>query len=442
MGNSTSDISGFHIVGINYKKTDAAIRGQFAISNEQYEKLLSLAPAYHLSELFILSTCNRTEIYGFADNARQLADLLCTATMGNREDFLDMAYIKRGAEAIEHLFLVSAGIDSQILGDYEIVGQIKQAVKFAREHNFVGPFLERLVNSVLQSSKAVKNQTELSGGTVSVSFAAIQYIRERYTDLTDKKMLLIGVGKIGRNTCRNMVDYLDNRNITLMNRTEKRAAELAAETGVGYASLDHLAEYAGNADIILVATNAEHPTLLRRHLEGTGPKLVIDLSIPCNVEKSVTGLPEVTLINVDELSRIKDETLQKREAEVPKAKTIIAEHIAELMDWHAMRKHVPVLKAVKTKLKELHTSELFIRLNGETIPSIDDADEQIQRVINGMATRMRQHNRGGCHYIQAINEYIGTGETRWTTGPSAEGQSLAVLRSAAILSDGSATAKH
>ena len=187
MGNSTSDISGFHIVGINYKKTDAAIRGQFAISNEQYEKLLSLAPAYHLSELFILSTCNRTEIYGFADNARQLADLLCTATMGNREDFLDMAYIKRGAEAIEHLFLVSAGIDSQILGDYEIVGQIKQAVKFAREHNFVGPFLERLVNCVLQSSKAVKNQTELSGGTVSVSFAAIQYIRERYTDLTDKK---------------------------------------------------------------------------------------------------------------------------------------------------------------------------------------------------------------------------------------------------------------
>jgi glutamyl-tRNA reductase len=409
MGNSTSDISGFYIVGINYKKTDAAIRGQFAISNEQYERLLSLAPAYHLSELFILSTCNRTEIYGFADNSRQLADLLCSATTGHRVDFLDMAYIKRGAEAIEHLFLVSAGIDSQILGDYEIVGQIKQAVKFARDHSFVGPFLERLVNCVLQSSKAVKNQTELSGGTVSVSFAAIQYIRERFAVLADKKMLLIGIGKIGRNTCRNMVDYLETRNITLMNRTENRAVELAAETGVGYASIDQLAECAGDADIILVATNAEHPTLLRGHLEGTGPKLVIDLSIPCNVEESVAMLPGVTLVNVDELSKIKDETLQKREAEVPKAKAIIAEHIEELMDWHAMRKHVPVLKAVKTKLKELHTSELFIRLNGETIPSVDEADEQIQRVINGMATRMRQHNQGGCHYIQAINEYIGTG---------------------------------
>jgi glutamyl-tRNA reductase len=408
MGNLTADISGFYIVGINYKKTDADVRGQFAISNEHYERLLKLAPKYHLTEFFILSTCNRTEICGFADNARQLADLLCAEAMGDREAFLEMAYVKRGSEAIEHLFLVAAGIDSQILGDYEIVGQIKQAVKFAREAGFVGAFLERLVNCVLQSSKAVKNQTELSGGTVSVSFAAIQYIRDRYADLSDKHMLLIGIGKIGRNTCRNMVDYLGTRNITLMNRTEGKAAELAAETGVGYASMDRLAGLSGTADIILVATNAEHPTLLRTHLEGKGEKLVIDLSIPCNVEKTAGDLPGVVLVNVDELSKIKDETLQKREAEIPKAKVIIAEHIAELMDWCAMRRHVPVLKAVKTKLKELHTSQLFNKLSGESPMPITDADEQIQRVINGMATKMRQHNQGGCHYIQAINEYIGT----------------------------------
>jgi len=408
MGTRTSDISEFYVVGINYKKTDAAIRGQFAISEEQYAHLLTLAPSHHLSELFILSTCNRTEIYGFAESAGVLARLLCSATEGNYEAFLDMSYIKRGAEAIDHLFLVGAGIDSQILGDYEIVGQIKQAVKFARERQFVGAFLERLVNSVLQSSKSVKNQTELSGGTVSVSFAAIQYIREHFADLNDKHILLIGTGKIGRNTCRNMVDYLGTRNITLMNRTESRAALLAAETGVGSAPIGQLSTYTAKADIILVATNAEHPTLLCSHLEGNGEKLVIDLSIPCNVEKAAAQLPGVTLINVDELSKIKDETLQKREAEVPKAKAILAEHIGEFMDWHEMRKHVPVLKAVKTKLKELHTHPLYTRLAGEAIPGNGDMDEQIQRVINGMATRMRQHNRGGCHYIQAINEYIGS----------------------------------
>jgi glutamyl-tRNA reductase len=156
--------------------------------------------------------------------------------------------------------------------------------------------------------------------------------------------------------------------------------------------------------------NAEHPTLLRSYLEGQGDKLIIDLSIPCNVEKSAAELPGITLVNVDELSKIKDETLQKREAEIPKAQAIISEHIAELMDWYKMRRHVPVLKAVKTKLKELHTCPVLSRLMGEPLPFADDirADEQIQRVINGMATKMRQHNKGGCHYIEAINEYIAT----------------------------------
>jgi glutamyl-tRNA reductase len=145
---------------------------------------------------------------------------------------------------------------------------------------------------------------------------------------------------------------------------------------------------------------------MRSYLEGQGDKLIIDLSIPCNVEKSAAELPGITLINVDELSKIKDETLQKREAEVPKAKLIIGGHITELMEWHKMRRHVPVLKAAKTKLKELHTSPLFSRLYGEPLPLAGDADEHIQRVINGMATKMRQHNKGGCHYIEAINEYI------------------------------------
>src|SRR5882757_2271033 len=263
MVNKTADISRFFVAGINYKKTDAAIRGQFAISNEQYEKILTLAPAYHLNELFILSTCNRTEVYGFAEDAAQLIRLLCTQTTGETATFTELAYIKNGLAAIDHLFEVSAGLDSQILGDYEIVGQIKQAVRISREGGFIGAFTERLVNSVLQSSKSIKNQTALSGGTVSVSFAAIQYIREKIQEVAGKKILLIGVGKIGRNTCRNMVDYLDTRDITLINRTEEKAAGLAEEMGVGYAAPEHTEAHIASSDIIIVATNAEQPVLLR-----------------------------------------------------------------------------------------------------------------------------------------------------------------------------------
>src|SRR5580698_4502927 len=136
MGNKITDISRFFIAGINYKKTDANIRGQFSIGKEQYQNILSLATSFGVNELFILSTCNRTEIYGFAEDPSQLIDLLCTQTTGSSEMFTALAYIKRGQSAIEHLFQVAAGLDSQILGDYEIVGQIKQAVKFARDHQF------------------------------------------------------------------------------------------------------------------------------------------------------------------------------------------------------------------------------------------------------------------------------------------------------------------
>ncbi|HEY1202735.1 MAG TPA: NAD(P)-binding domain-containing protein, partial [Niastella sp.] len=300
-----------------------------------------------------------------------------------------------------------AGLDSQILGDYEIVGQIKQAVKFSKEHGFTDSFMERLVNCVLQSSKAIKNQTNLSGGTVSVSFAAVQYIREKVTDISNKKILLLGVGKIGRNTCKNLVDYLDADHITLINRTHDKAAQLAEELNLHHAPLSNLAETVETSDIILVATNSVEPTIKKAHLEGKGEKLIIDLSVPFNVEESAQELPNVHLVNVDELSKLKDETLQMREAEVPKAWTLIREHIEEFLEWFEMRKHVPVFKAVKTKLKEIQTFPSYIQLSPEIAAcQTINADEKIQRVINGMASKMRQRNQRGCYYIEAINEFI------------------------------------
>lgn len=400
------DISRFHIAGINYKKSNASTRGQFAIASEQYAIILEKAAANGINELFILSTCNRTEIYGVAENAQQLVELLCSQTKGDTAEFNEMAYIKQGKKAIQHLFDVSAGLDSQILGDYEIVGQIKAAVKFSKERGFVGTFLDRLVSVVLQSSKAIKNETAISGGTISVSFAAVQYIREKIEDIPAKKILLLGTGKIGRNTCKNLVDYLETRNITLINRTGEKAAELAAELGLRYAPLSSLAEEIASADIILVATNAQEPTILCAQLAGKGQKLIIDLSIPYNVEEPARTLSTVTLVSIDDLAKINDETLAKREAEVPKAKAIISRHMADFSDWLIMRRHAPILKAVKIKLKEIHTSPLFSTYTSTPNFAKISPDEKIQRVINGMASKIRLQNQGGCNYIEAINEFI------------------------------------
>lgn len=407
-GQYFKDISKFFVAGINYKKTNASVRGSFAINNEQYAELLSLAPSYGIQELFVLSTCNRTEIYGFAEHADQLINLLCTQTEGNIDIFKKLSYVKKGRQAIDHLFSVAAGLDSQILGDYEIVGQIKQAVKFAWEHNRIDAFMERLVNCVLQSSKAIKNQTALSGGTVSVSFAAVQYIKEKMGSVTGKKVLLLGIGKIGRNTCKNLVDYLDATHITLINRTEEKAAALAGELGLHHAAYEDLTTHIQQADIILVATNSAKPVVHAAQLANMGQKLIIDLSIPYNVEPAARQLPDIQLVNVDDLSKLKDETLQKRQEEVPKALEIIDEHRIEFVEWVNMRRHVPILKAVKSKLQEIQTFPLYSQLTlADSCPA--DTQQKIQRVINGMASKMRVHNQGGCNYIEAINEFIARG---------------------------------
>jgi len=432
----THIIQNFWAVGINYKKTDAALRGLYAINTEQYDYLLSIAPEYGLKEFFILSTCNRTEIYGFADDASQLTDLICTVTAGDKATFTHIAYVKNCDKAIEHLFHVAAGLDSQILGDYEILGQIKNAVKHAKTQGFIGPFMERLINSVLQASKAIKTHTALSGGTVSTAFAAVQYIREYFEgptttpkmkcpsthkmmtgndsayeghgkmNIADKKIVLLGTGKIGRSACKNLVDYLNTHNITLINRTEETASTLASELGLKYAPITSLDEELRDADIILVSTNATEPVILKEHLEGRGEKLVIDFSIPCNVEVAAQTLPGIKFVDVDVLSKIKDETLNQRQAEVPKAMVIINELMGEFKQWYAMRKHVPVLKEVKNKLREIYIDPVILDKSHFCSGTNAENEEKIQKVISSLATKIRQKNTLGCHYIQAINEYI------------------------------------
>jgi glutamyl-tRNA reductase len=264
--------------------------------------------------------------------------------------------------------------------------------------------MERLVNSVLQSAKAIKTHTQLSGGSVSVSFAAVKWIKQQVQDIAEKKILLLGTGKIGRNTCQNMIDYLGTRNITLINRTDSRSEQLAAELAVKSSPIAEAETEIARADIIVACTNANEAIIHSHHLEGNGPKLIIDLSVPCSLTTEAAALPGITLVNVDMLSKIKDETLEMRRMEVPKAEAIIEEHVKEFRQWCDMRKYVVVLKKVKNKLTDIHTSAAAISIN---IPVPGQKEkEQIQAVINLMAVKMRTQHTPGCHYIEAINDYM------------------------------------
>ncbi len=406
MGDNFDILNTFFVVGINYKKSDATIRGQFSINEDQYRNILSKSSDYNVKELLILSTCNRTEIFGFTDDSKNLINLLCSETQGSLETFNKICYVKNNREAIQHFYDVAAGLDSQILGDYEIVGQIRMAAKFSKANNGMGSYMERLSNEVMASSKKIRTKTCMSGGTVSVSFAAVQYIREADPEKKKKNILLVGTGKFGCNTCKNLVDYLPSYKITLVNRTEEKAKNLAEAHKLNFRPIEDLQECIDEADIIIVATTSEKPIICDANLKKDSSKILIDLSIPANICLSVKSLPGIMHIGVDELSKIKDETLQKRSSEIPRAREIIKEHLNSFLAWSEMRKNVPVLKAVRITLQNIRiaTDKYSTCTNSGEFKFY--SEDKIQKVINEMAIKMKEGNRKGCNYIEAINEYI------------------------------------
>lgn len=395
-------ISSFFVVGINYIKSDASIRGQFSINPAQYLNLLADAKSSGLQNVFVLSTCNRTEVYGICEEANELSSLLCRHTAGELNNFINRCYQHQGAAAIEHLFNVAAGLDSQILGDYEIVGQIKIATKTAKKEGCLSSFLERMINEVLQASKFIRSHTKMSSGTVSVSFAAVQYIKSKNLN-KELNVLVIGAGKIGANTCKNLSDYLPAAKVTIMNRSADKAAEIALAHNVNTADIAEMDFYLQKAEVVIVATNATEPIVTACNLKTNHSQLFIDLSVPCNVASDVKNRAGKTLINVDELSKINDATLATRAAEIPKVKNIISEHLQSFLQWHHLRQHVPVLRSVKSHLQNMHKCSFLNQLMPEGFN-----EQQVQKVINGMAVKMQKKNNKGCYYIEALNEYIST----------------------------------
>lgn len=402
------ELQHFHIAGINYKKTDVSIRGKYALNEEQYGSLLQKATDSGLQNVFVLSTCNRTEIYGIAPSVEELSNLLCSETNGDQKSFEEICYIKHGKEAIEHLFSVASGLDSQILGDYEIVGQLRNAVKFAKANGNIGAFSERLVNTVFESSKHIKNTTQFSSGTVSVAFATIQFLRIHCRDIAHKKIAIIGTGKIGKNTCKNLIDYLGARDITLINRSAEKADALATELGLHHASWEQYKQYANEADILIVATNASEPLLSKKDFLSEGKKILIDLSIPANISTDVYSRPQTILVNVDDLSKMNDDTLHMREQEIPLVKHIIDEYVNEFIEWYQMYRNAPVIRAVKKMLIDIHLCPWYQSLQKEHLVTEEEQMAAIQKAVKKLAVKMREHHTQttGCSYIEALHDFV------------------------------------
>jgi|TARA_Y100000385_G_scaffold194747_1_gene201615 glutamyl-tRNA reductase len=348
----------FYVIGLSYKKADARLRGEFSLDLNAKSNLLAQAKTSGIESLVATSTCNRTELYGFARHPFELIKLLCDNTKGTVEDFQRVAYIYKNSDAIQHMFRVGAGLDSQILGDFEIISQLKLSAKTSKKYQLLNAFLERLINAVIQASKRIKTETELSSGATSVSFASVQYIKKTVKGISSKNILLFGTGKIGRNTCENLIKHTKNEHITLINRTRDKADEIAGKFKVLVRDYSELQKEISRADILIVATGAQNPTIDKQHIQNKKPLLILDLSIPKNVDENVSDLPMVSLVHLDQLSQMTDETLENRKQFIPFAESIITEIKVEFDAWVDNRKFAPTIKALKEKLQVFATAEV------------------------------------------------------------------------------------
>ncbi|MFL9837720.1 glutamyl-tRNA reductase [Flavobacterium sp. ST-75] len=396
----------FYAIGLSYKKADAEIRGKFSLSNEAKTDVLEQAKNEGISSLVVISTCNRTEIYGFAQHPFQLIKLLCDNSQGSVEEFQQVAFVFKGKEAINHIFRVGTGLDSQILGDFEIISQLKSGFVESKSKGLANAFMERLVNSVIQASKKIKNETELSSGATSVSFASVQYIMNNVQDVSNKNILLFGTGKIGRNTCENLVKHTKNEHIVLINRTKEKAEKIAGKFNLVVKDYDVLPLEVPKADVLVVATGAPVPTIDKDILVLNKPLLILDLSIPKNVHDNVRELDNVTVVHLDDLSKITDDTLEKRKRHIPAAELIIEEIKDEFISWMNARKFAPTIHALKEKLNSIKETELSFQR--KKISNFDEEQAEIisKRLIHKITTHFANHLKDNDTMVDESIEWI------------------------------------
>ncbi|MBL0736294.1 glutamyl-tRNA reductase [Flavobacterium sp. GN10] len=396
----------FYSVGLSYKKADAEVRGQFSLDAVAKTRLLEQAKNDGIESLLVTSTCNRTEIYGFAEHPFQLIKLICDNSNGSVDAFQKVGFVYKNQEAINHMFRVGTGLDSQILGDFEIISQIKTSFTHSKSMGLANAFMERLVNAVIQASKRIKTETEISSGATSVSFASVQYILKNVEDISNKNILLFGTGKIGRNTCENLVKHTKNEHITLINRTKDKAEKLAGKLNLIVKDYSELHLELQKADVVVVATGAQNPTVDKAILNLKKPLLILDLSIPKNVHENVEELEGVTLIHMDYLSQLTDETLENRKLHIPAAEAIIEEIKEEFVTWMKGRKFAPTINALKEKLNAIKASELDFQ--SKKIADFNEEQAEIisNRIIQKITTHFANHLKDDDTMVDESIEWI------------------------------------
>jgi glutamyl-tRNA reductase len=363
-----------YLLGVSHRTAPVDVRERLDFSSRDLGAAVeALATRPSAAESVVLSTCNRSEIYvASSDPTRvreELVDFLCEYHQLPRELFLPHLFDLDDAEAARHLFRVSAGLDSLVVGEPQILGQVKDAFQVAAQRHATGPLLAKVFDWAFGVGKRVRTETALGEGAVSVSYAAVALARKIFGQLQGRRVLVIGAGEISTLTAQHLRGQ-GVAEITITSRTAAHAQTLADAVQGQAVPWDAMMTALPGADIVITATGAQRPILTRAAVEAvTGrrrkaPLFVIDIAVPRDVEQSVGEIEQVFLYNVDDLQTIVAENLSKRGSEIARAEAIVSEELARFTAWRRSRSAIPTVIALRQRFDAIRRSELQ-RLDGK-----------------------------------------------------------------------------
>lgn len=389
-------LNDFCLVGVNHWEATIEVRERFSLSDAQKHELIAGANREGINSLFVISTCNRTEIFAQHASHQELIRLLVTYSDASLDEFHSFGFEKTGRKAVEHLFNVTVGLDSQILGDLQIVKQVKEGYELASEKDAVSGELHRLMQHVFRAHKRSRNETSLGEGAATTAYAAVQFAKKTFDTLQDKNILLVGTGKIGKVTCKNLVS-LGARKVTLVNRTRDRAEFVAERFDLNVADMQALPQQIAEADLVIVATGANEPVitmdLMQPSIEEASFKVLLDLSVPRNIAPEIGELEFVDLANMDFLSDVTDEAYRKREENIPLVKKIVDDELTDYQNWLSKQKVVPTIKALTTKFETIRDDEFEFFKNKISETDREKVENLTRRIVNKIAAYSIEHLR-------------------------------------------------
>jgi glutamyl-tRNA reductase len=352
----------FKALTLTYKTAPVAIREQVSLNETAAKKLHQFIRNYTTAtDVLIVSTCNRTEIYYLAEKDFSLEIFSGLSLLKNCATGFEQHFTKfNGNDAVSHLFEVSLGLDAQVMGDLQISGQVKNAYQWSADENMAGPFLHRLMHTIFFANKRVVQETSFRDGAASISYAAKELAEDLTIDIRSPRILVVGVGEIGQDFCLNLA-HSRIEDVTILNRTQEKAEKLAQKYNFRFGGIEDLLTEIQKADVIVSSVSGSQPIItldLLSDVKIFTHKYFLDLSMPRSIEPAIEELPGAIVYNLDDIREKTNEALEKRRASVPAVRAIIQDSILEFDDWSKEMIISPTIQKLKSTLEQIRREEI------------------------------------------------------------------------------------